>query len=145
MSTYEESVVIKRPVEQVFDYMDDIEREPEWQPNLRQVKQTPAGPAGVGTERHYVSEFMGRRFRNTYVNTAYEPRRRIAYRTTRTSDVQAEGEIEWRAIDAGTEVTMRVTPQVPGFLRLLPRGARERLFTGELRTTLARLKGRLEA
>ncbi len=142
---YRESVVIERPVEDVFSYMDDIEREPEWQPNLREVAQSPAGQPGVGTEKRYVSEFMGRRFENTYVNTVYEPNRRVAYTIKPGSDLQGEGEIRWEAVQEGTKVTMEVSPKPTGFLKFLPNGVLETMYSKELRTTLARLKECLEA
>lgn len=35
------SVVIERPIETVLAYMDDIEREAEWQPYLREWSPSP--------------------------------------------------------------------------------------------------------
>ena len=49
--------------------MDDISREQEWQPSLRSAEQDPPGPSREGTKKRYVSEFMGRELRNTYVVT----------------------------------------------------------------------------
>lgn len=37
----EDSIVINRPVEEVFAYMDDIDKEHEWQPYLKEWSQTP--------------------------------------------------------------------------------------------------------
>ncbi len=141
---YEESIVIERPVEAVFAYMDDISLEREWQPNLRDAIQTPPGQPDVGTEKRYVSEFMGRRFDNTYVNTEYEPNRRVAYTIKPGSDLQGTGEILWEQVDGGTRVTMRVEPKARGFLRFMPRGVLEAMYSKELQGTLARLKRCLE-
>jgi uncharacterized protein YndB with AHSA1/START domain len=80
---YESSIIIDCPVDKVFEYMQDIDREREWQPNLREAEQTPEGEPGIGTRRRYVSEFMGKRFENVYVNTVYEPNRRVAYKSAR--------------------------------------------------------------
>jgi uncharacterized membrane protein len=145
MLRYESSIEIDRPLEEVFEYMQDIDREREWQPNLREAEQSPEGEPGVGTRRRYVSEFMGKRFENVYVNTIYEPNRRVAYESARESDTQAEGEITWEAVDGGTRVTMRVSVAVGGLLRFVPKSLVVSLGTKELEDSLARAKARLES
>jgi len=144
MLEYESSITINRPVEEVFAYMQDTEREHEWQPNLREAEQSPAGEQGVGTRRRYVSEFMGKRFENIYVNTIYEANRRVAYRSAPDSDTEAEGELTWEAVADGTRVTMRVAVQVGGMLRFVPKTLIVSLGTKELEDALARVKARLE-
>ncbi len=145
MAKYEQTVIIECPVEDVFAYMTDIDREAEWQPAIREASQKPEGSPREGTVRRYVSEFMGRRFTNVYRNTAFEPNRRIAYESTPESDVQATGEIEWESATTGTRVTMRVEPRLSGFMRLLPAALRDQVFGGELRSALLRVKEKMEA
>ena len=145
MLEYAESITINRPVEEVFDYMQDISREHEWQPNLREAEQTPEGKAGVGTRRRYVSEFMGRRFENIYVNTEYEPNRKVAYESAAESDTNAKGEISWEPVDGGTKVTMRFTAEVGGMLRLVPKSLITQVGKKELGEALARVKALLES
>jgi len=142
---YEESIVIQRPVGDVFGYMQDIHREQEWQPNLHEAEQSPEGEPGVGTVRRYVSEFMGRRFENVYVNTVYEPNQKVAYKTAPDSDTQAIGEIIWEAVEDGTNVTMRVEADLGGLLRFVPNSLILSLARKELLETLGRLKAVLEA
>ena len=144
MLEYEYSIVIHRPVEDVFAYMQDIERERDWQPNLREASQTPVGEPGIGTKRRYVSEFLGKRFRNEYVNTAYEPNRRVAYESTPESDTQASGEVIWEPVDTGTRVTMRVKAKVGGALRFLPKSLILSVGKKELAEALARARDHLE-
>ncbi len=70
----EDSVIIHRPVEEVFAYMDDIDNEHEWQPYLKEWSQTPdPDNNGVGTTRRYVNQYLGRHFSNVYEVTEYEP------------------------------------------------------------------------
>jgi uncharacterized membrane protein len=138
------TVVIERPVADVFSYMNDIAREPEWQPQLREAEQLPPGPAAVGSRRRYASDFMGRIVRNTYVIRIWEPNRRIVLETTPDSAVAATSEIRWEAVAGGTRVTMSVDGAPKGRLKLLPRRLVEAAFKRELETALARLKERLE-
>lgn len=145
MFEYEYSIVIERPVEEVFEYMQDIDREPEWQPNLLEAEQTPEGVPAVGTRRRYVGQFMGQRFENIYINTAYEPPHRIAYRTAAQSSTRAVGEVTWQAVAGGTRVTMRVEADLGGPLKFLPRTLIVSLARRELGASLARVKALLEA
>ena len=139
------SIVIHRPVEEVFEYMDDVSREHEWQPQLEEAEQLPPGPAGVGTRRRYVSEFMGRRVENTYVIRRYEPNRRVVLETTEDSTLNATTDIRWESIPGGTRLTTSVDGSAKGALRLLPRSVLEAAFEKELKGALARLKRRLES
>jgi uncharacterized membrane protein len=92
MLELEDSIVISRLVEDVFPYMDDIEREHEWQPHLKEWKQTPdPRKNGVGTVRRYVNHYMGRRFTNAYIITEYEPNKKVMYESTADAAVQAKG------------------------------------------------------
>lgn len=145
MPVYEESIIIERPTADVFEYMQDIDREKEWQPNLLEAEQTPAGAARVGTRRRYVSDFMGKRFENTYVYTVYEENRRVAYETAAESDSLSRGEVRWDEADGGTRVTMRVDAEMPGMLRFVPKSLIEGLARKELRETLERVKEVLES
>ena len=145
MLEYEENIVIQRPIEEVFSYMQDIEREHEWQPNLREAEQDPPGEPQVGTKRRYVSEFMGVRFENRYINTVYERNSRVAYKTAPDSDTEAEGEVIWEAVEGGTRVTMRARADLGGMLGLVPQRLMAKVARKELAETLARLKACLEA
>ncbi|MDH3270209.1 MAG: SRPBCC family protein [Gemmatimonadota bacterium] len=145
MPRHEESIVIARPRQHVFEYMDDIEREPEWQPQLIEAEQTPPGPTVIGTRRRYVSEFLGKRLVNTYVVREFEPNRRIVCETTSDSVLNATSDIRWEDVDGGTRVTMLLDGRATGVLRFVPNALLEATFEKEVRTTLARLKERLEA
>ena len=139
------SIVIQRPVEDVFAYMDDVSREPEWQPQLIEAEQIPSGPATVGTKRRYVSEFLGKRVENTYVVKVYEPNTRLVVKTTTDSVLDATSDIRWEAVPEGTRVTMALDGRPRGALRFVPARVMESTFEKEIATTLKMLKERLEA
>lgn len=145
MARYEQSIVIARPVADVFAYMDDIGREREWQPQLVEAEQTPRGPTAVGTRKRYVSEFMGKRLENTYVVTLCEPGRRIVAETTEDSVLEARSDLRWESVDSGTRVTMALEGTPSGALRFVPARMLEKTFEREVESALARLRERLEA
>ena len=142
---YQQSVFIKRSVPDVFNYMDDITREKEWQPNIRKASKDPAGPTTVGTKKTYTSEVMGRTVKNTYKTTVFEPNARVRYETTKGSAVQGSADFRWDERDGGTSVTMTFEGKPSGILRLVPEGLLGPFYERELEATLARLKQRLEA
>ena len=49
MPTFENSVQIARPVEQVFAYLADLEHVPEWNYAISETRKTTPGPVAVGT------------------------------------------------------------------------------------------------
>ncbi len=145
MARIEESIVIRRPVADVFTYMDDIHREYEWQPAIRAVEQIPPGPQRVGTIKRYDSSFLKKKLVNIYVNRVYEPNQRVVYESTTESNLQATGEVTFSSVPEGTRVTMVLDVQPPRIMRLVPRAVFDKASRKELRESLNRLKRNLEA
>ena len=144
MPSHTESVLIRRPIAEVFEYMNDVDREREWQPQLLEAEQIPPGETRVGTRRRYVSEFLGKRIANTYVVRTYEPLARVVLETTPESAVRATTDIAWEAMAEGTRVTMAMEGKPTGVLRFVPKALMEATFEREARDTLQRLKDALE-
>lgn len=144
MPQYREHVLILRDCSDVFEFMDDIASERLWQPGIREAHQDPPGVQKVGTKRRYVTSFLGKKFKNEYVNTIYERPRHVAYESTEESDLQARGNITIEPVAGGTLVTMELDVETPRALKLLPRKAVEQASQKELAKSLARLKDLLE-
>ncbi len=141
---YQEQIVISSPVATVFEYMDDVAREPEWQPSLVEASKEPVGQTVVGTRKRYVSEFMGRRIENTYVTTLFEPNQRVIYETGPGSVLKAKVELLFEAVETGTRVTMAVQGKPTGPLRFIPQSLLEGVFRKELQGSLGLLRRNLE-
>ena len=142
---HEQEIVIERPLADVFEYMDDVSRESEWQPSIKEAFKEPPGPTAVGTRKIYISEFMGRRIQNTYVTREFGQNRRVVYETTPDSVLQARAELSFEPAGASTRVTMAFEGKVTGPLRLVPRRLLEKVYREELEATLTLLKTRLES
>ncbi len=145
MSRQSASIDIKRPIAEVFAYLDDIASERVWQPNLRVAEQEPPGPTVVGTRKRYVSQFLGREVDNTYEVTELDPGRRVVYETQRGSSIEARSEILCEPTDTGTRVTMFITGKPKGVLRFIPAKLLEAAYREELSATLSRLKATMES
>jgi uncharacterized protein YndB with AHSA1/START domain len=79
--TVRTSVVINRPVEAVWAYLNGDSNETEWRrPSLERLERVTKGPTGVGTR--YEGVIAVGPIKSPYVNelTAYEPPRRLAWK-----------------------------------------------------------------
>jgi uncharacterized membrane protein len=137
------SVEIGRPAEQVFAYATALEHWPEWALRVLSVRQTPAGPLREGVTLAITNRLLGRTVETPYTVTAYEPNRRLAFRST-AGPVPAEFTFSFAPADGGTRVTEVVEMAPRGVLRLagpLLKSLSERQFAANHRA----LKERLEA
>ncbi len=124
--------------------MDDVEREREWQPGIQEASKDPPGPTAVGTRKRYLSEFLGRPIRNTYMVALFEPDRRVVYETTPDSVLRARVELTFEAVGSGTTVIMEVQAKPTGVLRFIPQAMLETAARKELEESMALLKKQLE-
>ncbi len=145
MSRIERSVIIRRSVPDVFSYMDDIDREHEWQPNLRAASQEPRGPVGVGTLKRYTTVFMKQERQNVYRVTEYEMYAHVVYESTPESATNATSEVRWDQVPDGTKVTMTIDATPGPALKLVPKKVLEKATTQELERVLERLRVVLES
>lgn len=60
MVRIEGEIVIKRPLEEVFDFVADERNEPRYNPRMRRAEQISDGPIGVGTRFRAEIASMGR-------------------------------------------------------------------------------------
>ena len=77
MLSIEQSVVIDRPVEQVFDYVTNVENMVEWTGPTIEASQTSEGPPGVGATTSRISNFLGRRIDTQMQITEFEPNKLV--------------------------------------------------------------------
>jgi uncharacterized membrane protein len=144
MSRHSSTVIIRRPLAEVYAYMDDVAREREWQPALRSAAKDPPGATRVGTRKIYESEFLGRRVKNIYQVLEMEPGRRVVQQTIGGSSARIWSEVLWTEHPEGTAVTLTVEAEPQGLLRLIPRHFLESATRSELEGSLRALKRALE-
>jgi Polyketide cyclase / dehydrase and lipid transport len=138
------SVVIARPVAEVFEYTQDVGRESEWQEHLVEARQLTEGPVGLGTRRHYVVVSRGRRIESTYVVIAFAPELHVTYETPADHDPWSRWHVEYQPVGTSTRVTMQIDADLGGLAGLMPRTLLVAAARRELSALLARLKQRLE-
>jgi uncharacterized protein YndB with AHSA1/START domain len=112
----EDSIIIHRPIEEVFAYVADQTNAPQWQPDVLEVRRTTDGPIGVGTRHSAVRQFMGRRLELTNEYIRYEPNKVITF----TGDGAARFETSYltEATPDGTKLTCKMQMEPGGLLGL---------------------------
>ena len=76
----EHSVVIERPIDEVFELATCLRRCVIWRSALLASTQTSEGPVGVGTTFDQEVRLLGKTRINTAVITEYDPPRRFVYK-----------------------------------------------------------------
>ena len=81
MAEFKQSVVINRPVEDVFAFVSNLENDPPWTGAV-EMRRTSQGPIGIGTTFSQQDRFLGRRLDLTLEVVGYEANHTIALETT---------------------------------------------------------------
>jgi uncharacterized protein YndB with AHSA1/START domain len=69
----EESIFVERPVEEVFAYLTDLERVPEWQTNVLFLQLQSSGSLRPGAQLVELRKFLGRKVESVVEVTEFEP------------------------------------------------------------------------
>jgi uncharacterized membrane protein len=99
----EASIVIDVSPQEVFAFLADAARGPEWQSLIEGVEITSQESTGVGAAFHYLGAAGGARGEWDTENTAWVENERIAWRTT-SGDWNAFGSWTLQAVEGGTKV-----------------------------------------
>ena len=143
MIKVEHSVVIDRPVEEVFAFVAAMENEPQWQSGVDEVHSTSEGPMGVGSTWFEVMRILGRRIETHYVVTEYEPNRKLSMKST-SGPVSMEGSMTFESAGGGTRMDITGQGDAKGFFKLAE-PVLGRIINRQFEADLGNLKDLLEA
>ncbi|HXW00435.1 MAG TPA: SRPBCC family protein [Anaerolineae bacterium] len=110
------SVIINRPLEQVFAFVTNLENEMRWQPEIVSIQFTSDGPMGVGTTFQEVRRTFGRRYDWHFEVTEFELNKIFCIRTL-SGTIHYQGCRLFEPISGGTKVTESGELQTPGLLK----------------------------
>jgi uncharacterized membrane protein len=117
MIKVENSVVISRPVDEVFEFVSNIENLPQWAGPVLEAKQTSDGPIRVGTKQTQVAQFLGRRIETSHEVTEYEPNKKLSTKTT-SGPLPMEMHCILEPAEEGTRVSLEGNVEAGGFFKL---------------------------
>lgn len=137
------SVVIDRPVDEVFAYAGDPVNDPAWTSVIIASEVTSEGPLAKGSTLRQVMRFLGKRIDTRCEVTEYEPGRRLAF-TMLADGPNGEHERTFESVDASTRVSLRTRGETAGVFKLADPLV-QRIGQRQMATDLANLKDLLEA
>src|SRR6266508_4252930 len=116
MASLESMVTIARPVEDVYRFFFEFEKNAA-SLGIDSVVKEPEGPTGVGTTFHLRDKSRGRSRESTTRFTSFDPDRRIDFDAT-VGPLRPKGTYIFEPAEGGTRLTIRVDPNPPGPLKL---------------------------
>jgi carbon monoxide dehydrogenase subunit G len=121
VATFENTVIIRRPIEEVFGFLSDFENIPKWNYAIVETRKVSQGPIGVGTIYQQVRSVPSRSEERFKV-TAYNPPRHLEI-GGQLGPFPARLSYALDAVPEGTRVTNSVELELRGPSRLLGRVA----------------------
>ena len=104
---FEATVVIERPIEEVFTYLADGENDPKFSPRVLEIAKTTDGPPGVGTVYASTVKDAGIKTKREFKLTEFEPPTRIRWaEVSKNAVTAAEGGYDLAREGDGTRVTL---------------------------------------
>jgi len=143
MTRIEASVVIDRPIEEVFTFVTNFENATQWMSELVEGEKTSEGPVGVGTTLRGVATPLGRRVESTQEVIEYQPNTKFALKST-SGPVATKDSYTFESVSGGTKIARTVKAEMSGFIKLAEPIAR-RMLQRQFETNFANLKDLMEA
>jgi uncharacterized protein YndB with AHSA1/START domain len=142
MPSAQYSVVIDRPVSDVFAYVVDATTGPKWRPSIADIRLASGVSGQVGARYEQGMKGLGGRIAADYELTEVVPNRLIAFKVT-AGPARPEGRYEFAPEGTGTRVTFGLNWEPKGIKEKLMSPMVARTMPGEVRT-LDNLKRVLE-
>ncbi len=117
MASFENTVMIRRPIEQVFGFLADFENIPRWNYAIVETRKVSQGPVGVGTIYQQVRSVPSRSEEHFEV-TAHNPPRHLEIQG-QLGPFPSRLSYALDAVPAGTRVTNSVKLDLRGPSRVL--------------------------
>jgi len=143
MARAEHSIVIERPPNEVFAYLSDSSKLPEWQASLIEARQETPEAMSAGTKVREVRKFLGKRMESVLEVTAYEPGRELSFKVV-SGPLPFHVRQLLERVEVGTRIDVVMEGEPGGFFKLAEPFV-VRAVERELANNLATLKDVLEA
>ena len=127
---FETTVVIDRPIEEVFAFLADGTNDPKFSPRVQEIAKTTDGPPGAGTVYSSTVKDAGMKTQREFKYTAFEAPTRIRWTETSKNQITVpEGGYDLAREGEGTKLRVFNNFEGHGFGKLLMplaiRGARK--------------------
>jgi hypothetical protein len=121
MLKVEHSVVINKPVDQVWNFLTVFQNTPKWDIGVLETKQTSEGAAGLGTTFQNTGPFLGKSAVREYKVTDYVLHKKVTVKLMSPSKVIQKAEVNYTFEPAnnGTKLSFIGCIEFGGFFRLI--------------------------
>jgi hypothetical protein len=107
--------VVRRPAEEVFDFLADIRNEAAWNPRIQRIEKTSSGPVGPGAA--FEGQYQGLGALRTEL-VVYERPRRLSFRSLGPR-MRLAGTFLLAPTAGGTEIALEASLEPRGLFALL--------------------------
>jgi uncharacterized protein YndB with AHSA1/START domain len=114
MVKVEASVIIDRPIEEVWKFITDLSKYPKWT-DVLEMRQTSAGPLGVGTT---IQGRYAKMLENARI-IEYEPNRKLTFEITSGPTKGTTNTLSMETIEGKTRFARTVDHKFGGFYKLV--------------------------
>jgi uncharacterized protein YndB with AHSA1/START domain len=106
-----EGPVIDRPIDEVFEFVGDLENSPKWK-RTKKTARVPDGPDGVGAKFAEESAFFGEKVAHESELTGLVPHTELSYATRFPSGVIERTRITLESVEEGTRIDVAVEVEI---------------------------------
>src|SRR5574341_949488 len=117
MINVEVSIVINRPIGEVFGFLSNMENNMKWRISQQEVKKLSEGPIGVGTTYRMVNHVLGRQLETEAEVIEFEPNRKYMTRD-KSGTLPLEAQRIFEAVEGGTRVTFILRADPSGIFKI---------------------------
>jgi len=142
MIKVEVSVIIHRPLTEVFAILSNVENNMRWRTGMIAAEKISPGPIGVGTTYRMINSIFGRRIEGEAVVSEYELNPK--YATVNKSGLPIETKRTFEPVNGGTKVTFAVKTELGGLFNIT-KPVLERVGKRRLEIDAAKAKALIEA
>jgi hypothetical protein len=117
MAIYQNSILINRPLEEVFAFLSNAENDPKWKSGAVEVRKTSKGPVGVDSTWSSIGHLLGQRIESQMEYTEYEANWKYTVKC-QSGPFPFESRVTFGRVAGFTSVSMRAEADPGGFFRL---------------------------
>ena len=118
MIKFEKSIIIHRPVEEIWKFLSNVENMPKWDRGVLEAKQTSEGPPGIGSTLQTVRQFLGRRQIGNARVAEYVPNRMLALQIS-VGPITAQTRYTFEPVEGGTQLAQTTDIELRGWWKLI--------------------------
>lgn len=130
MASIHRTIVINRPVDEVFAYFSDVTNDPEWRSHVKEISAH--GPLSKGAHVHQklAAGPFGAAVKADMDVVAYDAPKALAFQVT-TGPLKPRIEFSFVPINGGTEVSFSIDAPLTGFKKTVMGKMVEKSMAGE--------------